>query len=71
LLCGEPPFWHEDHFVLFERITEGTYDFSHPNWSQVSPEAKDFIAGLLVTDVLNRPASDQIVKHPWFGIPLK
>jgi calcium-dependent protein kinase len=50
LLCGERPFFDQDTFVMFDLIREGKYDFEHPNWMQVSEEAKDFISKLLITD---------------------
>ena len=32
ILCGVPPFDDEDHFILFDKIKEGDYNFDHPNW---------------------------------------
>ena len=50
LLCGQPPFYHEDTFELFEQIKNCQYDLSQPEWENVSKEAKDFISKLLVAD---------------------
>jgi calcium/calmodulin-dependent protein kinase I len=43
LLSGTPPFYHEDHFELFEIIKKGKYDFDAPAWQDVSEEAKNLI----------------------------
>ncbi len=43
LLSGEPPFYHEDNFELFELIKKCNYDLSKPAWKNISDEAKDFI----------------------------
>jgi len=43
LLSGEPPFYHEDNFELFELIIKCNYDLSKPAWKNISDEAKDFI----------------------------
>jgi calcium/calmodulin-dependent protein kinase I len=50
LMCGCPPFYHEDNFELFEIIKSGKYDFDAPAWENVSEEAKDFLSKLLVID---------------------
>jgi calcium/calmodulin-dependent protein kinase I len=60
LLSGSPPFWDEDNFVLFEKIKEGKFSFAHSVWNNVSNEAKDFIAGLLVVDPDQRMDADKI-----------
>jgi calcium/calmodulin-dependent protein kinase I len=43
LLSGEPPFYHEDNFELFELIKKCKYDLNKPAWKNISDEAKDFI----------------------------
>lgn len=32
LLSGEPPFFHEDNFELFEMIKKCDYNFDNPIW---------------------------------------
>lgn len=68
MLSGTPPFYHEDNFELFELIKNGDYDkeFTGAGWSDVSPEAKDFIAKLLVVEPAQRMTSEEIRSHPWF-----
>ena len=66
ILCGVPPFYDEDHFLLFDKIKEGDYNFDHPNWEQVSPEGQDFISQLLVTDPSKRLGAEGVIEHPWY-----
>ena len=41
------PFFVESTSVMMQKIVELCYDFSHPDFQQVSPEAKDFVAMML------------------------
>jgi len=50
LLSGEPPFFHEDNFELFEMIKKCQYDMTKPAWANISDDAKDLIKRLLVAD---------------------
>ena len=50
LLCGKPPFFDKDNYGLFEKIKQCMYNFDATRWTQVSPEAKDFLSKLLVKD---------------------
>ena len=45
---------------LFELIKRGEYDFSAPEWEQVSLEGRDFVQNLLVVNPEKRMASDEI-----------
>ena len=65
LLSGNPPFYDEDNFALFEKIKRCDYNFNAPTWQTISAEAKDFISKLLVADPNQRLNSDQIMSHPW------
>lgn len=65
LLSGQPPFWHEDNFELFEKIKSCDYSFKGSVWKNVSAEAKDFISKLLTKDPRMRLTGEQIMKHPW------
>ena len=46
-LSGMSPFFVESTSVMMQKIVELCYDFSHPDFQQVSPEAKDFVAMML------------------------
>jgi serine/threonine protein kinase len=53
-LSGFPPFYDEDNKRLFEKIKSGRFDFPSPVWDNISQEAKDIIANLLVVDPSRR-----------------
>ena len=65
LLSGEPPFYHEDNFELFELIKKCEYDLSKQVWQGVSKEAKDLIKRILVADPAKRISATEIQSHPW------
>ena len=65
MLSGTVPFFHEDDFELFEIIKSGEYNFDAPAWKDISNEAKDLIARMLVVDPEKRITPDEIRKHPW------
>ena len=67
LLSGTPPFYEEDNFKLFEQIKSCKYDFEVETWDNVSDEAKDFVAQILVADPNKRITIDEMRKHPWMG----
>jgi len=65
ILCGFPPFYHQNNAVLFEKIKSGKFPFPSPYWDNVSQEAKSFISSLLVVDSTKRPSMEEILQHPW------
>jgi calcium/calmodulin-dependent protein kinase I len=65
LLGGYPPFHDEDQNELFKRIKAGVYEFHEEYWAEVSAEAKDLIAKLLVVNPLERLTAEQALAHPW------
>jgi calcium-dependent protein kinase len=65
MLSGTPPFFHEDHYELFEIIKAGEYEFDAPAWKMISNEAKDLITRLLITDPDKRITAEEIRVHPW------
>jgi calcium/calmodulin-dependent protein kinase I len=67
LLCGFPPFYHDQTAKLYEQIKRGDYSFPSPYWDEISPEAKDLVRGLLTVDPAKRMTSDQVLKHPWIA----
>jgi len=67
MLTGIPPFFVEDRDLLFHWIRH-----EEPDIPDVSPEAKDLIAKLLIKDPLKRLGAgkkdaDEIKQHPWFN----
>ena len=65
LLSGQPPFYDDDNFELFEKIKRCKYDMDSPIWNHVSDTAKDLIKKLLVADPDARIGGDEIAAHPW------
>jgi len=65
LLCGFPPFYGESLPEVFEQIMKADYDFPEPYWNDISAEAKDLIAKLLVVDPKDRYTPTQALQHPW------
>ena len=54
LICGYPPFYHEDDKKLFKIICKGKYSFDPSDWSDVTDDCKDFIGKMLIVDPRNR-----------------
>jgi calcium/calmodulin-dependent protein kinase I len=67
MLCGFPPFYHDDNDSLFELIKEGKFEFPSPYWDNVSDNAKDLVCKLLVYDNSKRLSAEQILKHSWLS----
>lgn len=65
LLAGCPPFWHRRQAVLVRSIMECRYQFSGPEWADISDSAKDLISKLLVLEPERRYSADDCLKHPW------
>ncbi|XP_031571617.1 MAP kinase-activated protein kinase 2-like [Actinia tenebrosa] len=69
LLCGFPPFYSNHGLAMSpgmkKRIRHGEYDFPNPEWSNVSPQAKDLIRGLLRTDPSKRFTVEDVIDNPW------
>jgi calcium/calmodulin-dependent protein kinase I len=48
LLCGHPPFYHENDRALYEIIKAGNYSFSSRlGWDSISDGAKDLVSRML------------------------
>lgn len=65
LLCGYPPFHHENQTKLFRMIKAGSFEFDSPDWDEISDSAKDLINHLLQVDPNKRYTCEQVLKHPW------
>lgn len=50
--------------VLYDKIIQGK--FSVPGF--ISPQGKDLLKRILVTDPNKRITIKEIKKHPWFGV---
>lgn len=67
LLCGYPPFYHENDPELFQQIMRGDYEFDSPYWDAISESAKDFIRHLMELDPKKRFTCRQAIDHPWIS----
>ncbi|RWS28116.1 ribosomal protein S6 kinase-like protein [Leptotrombidium deliense] len=69
MLSGRAPFQsysrEANAAVIMERIKEGEFSFSSPQWSLVSNKAKEVIRGLLTVDPKKRFTMSELLKHPW------
>lgn len=65
LLCGYPPFHHDNQGMLFRIIKSGRYEFDSPYWDDVSAEAKDLISKMLVLNPAERWTAEQLLQHKW------
>eukprot|EP00047_Mylnosiga_fluctuans_P019875 m.87104 g.87104 ORF g.87104 m.87104 type:complete len:236 (-) comp8303_c0_seq2:94-801(-) len=74
LLSGAPPFYSFSQNQgdmspgMERRIRAGAYDFEDEAWAQVSPQAKDLVAKLLVTDPYSRLTIRECMSHAWFTV---
>ena len=64
-LCGYPPFYDDDNFVLFEKIKSGKFDYPEASWGKISDDAKYIVNNLLVVDPKKRMTLDELLKHSW------
>jgi len=65
VLCGFPPFYHENTEKIFEQILKGYFDFPDPYWTRISSSAKDLITRMLKIDPKERITAEEALKHPW------
>lgn len=72
LCCGYPPFYSTHGQPISpgmkRRIKAGEYAFPDAEWSRVSQEAKDLIAGMLETIPEKRSTIDDIVNSNWISV---
>jgi serine/threonine protein kinase len=69
LLCGYPPFWDDDQSKMFQKIRTGEYSFHERDWVGISPEALEFIRGLLRVDPSDRWTADAALRSAWMHEP--
>ena len=67
LLCGKPPFEAKDVKSTYKRIVANQYSF--PDHTVVSPEAKELIRHMLQPRAERRPTLDQCLHHTFFTGP--
>ncbi|XP_014469952.1 PREDICTED: putative serine/threonine-protein kinase YPL150W isoform X2 [Dinoponera quadriceps] len=72
LLTGFSPFGGESDQETFQNISLGEVDFPEEIFEDVSAQAKDFVAKLLVLDSSARMTAKQCLHHDWLrGAPMQ
>ncbi|NWR81880.1 MYLK protein, partial [Centropus unirufus] len=69
LLSGESPFQGDNDLETLSNVTAARWDFEEETFSEISQQAKDFIAELLQKDPRRRLASAGALLHPWLQQP--
>jgi len=67
LLCGFPPFYHQNTNMLYKQIKKGEYDFPDPYWTDISESAKSLVRGLLTVDPKKRMSAKDVLAHQWIA----
>lgn len=65
LLCGFPPFYHDNTMILYELIKSGKYEFPSPYFDKISNDGKDLIRHLIVVDPKKRYNATDVLNHIW------
>ncbi|KAI3786308.1 hypothetical protein L1987_39899 [Smallanthus sonchifolius] len=65
LLCGSRPFWARTESGIFRAVLKTVPSFIETAWASLSPQAKDFVKGLLNKDPRKRLTAAQALSHPW------
>jgi serine/threonine protein kinase len=65
LLSGKTPFEGKSLRLIDRNILTKEVTFGGQDWSDISQQAKDFIACCLDRDKLTRPTVKQLFEHPW------
>jgi serine/threonine protein kinase len=65
LLGGENPFFEDTVHLTMQQIRQSNYNFKSENWAGISPDAKNFIKGLLTRDPEQRLSSTEALVHTW------
>lgn len=66
ILTGCMPFGGGTQEELYRSVLAGDYHKGPLENSNISEEAKSFIANLLDVDTESRPQAEQALRHPWF-----
>eukprot|EP00164_Ancoracysta_twista_P000682 GFYU01000904.1.p1 GENE.GFYU01000904.1~~GFYU01000904.1.p1 ORF type:complete len:341 (-),score=124.09 GFYU01000904.1:360-1382(-) len=65
VLCGYPPFHHDNTPMLFKKIRKGKFEFPSPEWDHVSDSAKDLLRSLMEVNVSKRITAEEALDHDW------
>lgn len=67
LLSGLSPFMGENDAETFANITRALYDYDDEAFDNISQDAKDFIADLLVKRKEDRLSAEECLRHRWIS----
>lgn len=65
LLSGIHPFQLADEDLMLDNIQNAKWDWVGPNWTRISPEAKDLIKNMMQKDPRKRFTIGQCLEHKW------
>lgn len=65
LLTGTPPFQAESMTDIYRQIITHELSFYEEDWSDISPEAKDFVSKLIQPNIKLRLTPDLALNHSW------
>jgi calcium-dependent protein kinase len=65
LVCGYPPFNHENESALYNLIRTCDYSYDKKDWEKISAEARDFIDKFLNPNPKTRMRPQEALSHPW------
>ncbi|TPP56342.1 Serine/threonine-protein kinase 17A [Fasciola gigantica] len=65
LLTGVSPFLAEEKEITMQNVTHGPINFPNELFSARSPEALQFVQGLLIRKPNARLTAEQCLQHPW------
>ncbi|CZS92427.1 uncharacterized protein RAG0_02921 [Rhynchosporium agropyri] len=68
LLCGFQPFRDENLQDLRKQVTNHQYAFVSPWWDDISEDARDLVASLLIMNPTERFTCKKVKAHPWMII---
>jgi len=69
MLSGVPPFDDQEAGGLYKQILDGSFEFDVPEWSIISPEAKDLVEKLMIVNPRERLTVEQALAHAWLKQP--
>lgn len=65
MLSGRPPFPGKNNNEILQNVAKGSFDFSAPQWENISADAKDLITNLLKMSADERFTADEAFNHKW------
>ena len=67
LLSGYPPFTGKNDDEILAKVRLGKFNFSHPEFKQVSEESKSLIRKMLVMNTAQRISAIDALRDPWIA----